>query len=80
MCLGRSDKYKMGVQTLDDPKTAQQTIVVNEETLERHHRDFPELFELGPEDPNTLLKAMVAILFHQNFSQVDYSVIPKLYK
>ena len=74
MCLGRSksNKYKMGVQTLDDPKTAQQTIVVNEETLERHHRDFPELFELGPEDPDTLLKGTVA--------QVDYSIIPKSHK
>jgi len=43
---------------MDDPK-AQQTIVVNEETGERHHKDFPELFELGPEDPDTLLKVFL---------------------
>ena len=48
----------MGGQTMDDPK-AQQTIVVNEETGERHHKDFPELFELGPEDPDTLLKVFL---------------------
>jgi len=42
---------------LEDPLNDQQSIIVDEVTGERRHKDFPELWDLDPEDPDTILKA-----------------------
>ena len=42
---------------------SRRSIEVSEETLERHHRDFSELFELRHGDLDTLLKGCVRTLY-----------------
>ena len=39
-----------------DNQSDQQTIIVNAETGERHHPKWAELFNLGDDDPDTILK------------------------
>ena len=39
-----------------DDQGDQQTIIVNDETGERHHPKWAKLFDLGENDPDTILK------------------------
>ena len=39
-----------------DHQSDQQTIIVNTKTGERHHPKWPVLFNLGDDDPDTILK------------------------